>query len=430
MSLLRSNLSQLSDLETFHWMVGIEDTFIVEPWPQTNRILDEYELTGHYEHFREDIGLMAHLGVKTVRYGLPWYRINPSANQWNWEWADGPLEVLLYHHIDPIIDLVHYGLPSWIKGVYENPDYPKYVAEYAFRVAERYKGLVHCYTPLNEPRITAWYCGKLGWWPPHRKGWKGFVKVMLGVCRGIIHTVEALQSVDPEIVPVHVDATDLYESPDPSLQEEVHHRQELVFLALDLISGRISPGHSLYEWLLEFGAKESDMDWFQERAIDLPVVGINLYPMFSRKVLHRSPRHGLRIRMPYSTEGIVERLGELYWERYHSPLFITETASVGSVKRRQQWLESSVDQVKRVRAKGIPLAGYTWWPLFALVTWAYRQGIHPPAYYLKQMGLWNLQPDITGDMCRVKTPLVDIYRDLVAGGYDAVGHLQLIEQKA
>jgi hypothetical protein len=188
MSLLRSNLSQLTDPETFHWMVGIEDTFIVEPWPQTNRILDEYELTGHYEHFREDIGLMAHLGVKMVRYGLPWYRINPSANQWNWEWADGPLEFLLYHHIDPIIDLVHYGLPSWIKGVYENPDYPKYVAEYAFRVAERYKGLVHCYTPLNEPRITAWYCGKLGWWPPHRKGWKGFVKVMLGVCRGIVHT--------------------------------------------------------------------------------------------------------------------------------------------------------------------------------------------------------------------------------------------------
>jgi hypothetical protein len=75
--------------------------------------------------------------------------------------------------------------------------------------------------------------------------------------------------------------------------------------------------------------------------------------------------------------------------------------------------------VKRLRARGVPLVGYTWWPLFALVTWAYRQGTHPPAYYLKQMGLWDLDPELQ----RRRTPLVDEFRALTAGGSAAVGPL-------
>ena len=51
---------------------------------------------------------------------------------------------------------------------------PEFVAEYAARIAERFRGRIHTYTPLNEPRVTAWYCGKLGWWPPGRRGWRGF----------------------------------------------------------------------------------------------------------------------------------------------------------------------------------------------------------------------------------------------------------------
>src|SRR5690606_17147800 len=146
---------------------------------------------------------------------------------------------LLELGIAPVVDLVHYGLPPWIEDAFLHPDYPRFVAEYAGRVAERFKGRIHAYTPLNEPRITAWYCGRLGWWPPFKRSWRGYAGVMKGVCRGIVTTVEALQSVDTEILPVHVDATDLYTTEDSGLEAETRHRQDLVFLALDLISGRI-----------------------------------------------------------------------------------------------------------------------------------------------------------------------------------------------
>jgi hypothetical protein len=236
-----------------------------------------------------------------------------------------------------------------------------------------------------------------------------------------VRSVEAMHAVDAEIVPVHVDATDLYLAGSADLDAEAHRRQELVFLALDLITGQVHPGHPLFDWLLAKGAGASELAWFQKRALVLDLIGINLYPLFSEKRLLRSSR-GLRIRMRYASADIVERLATLYWERYRRPLFISETASEGSVARRAAWLEASVAATARVRARGIPLIGYTWWPLFALVTWAYREGRKGADDYLKQMGLWDLRPG-PGGLERVRTELVDRYRRLVAGGAEAVGAL-------
>lgn len=438
MTLLRQSLlPRLVEPSAFFWAAGIEDTFITAPWPRTGRTLDEYELTGHYERWFDDLGLLAEAGVGAARYGLPWHRVNPRPGVWDWSLVDHAMDRLLALGIEPIVDLVHYGLPPWIEGAYDHPDYPRFVAEYASRTAQRLQGRVFAYTPLNEPRITAWYCGRLGWWPPFARGWRGFVRVMLAVCRGIIATVGALQAVDSDIAIVHVDATDLYRPAgappggatavppggaagcDPELAQACRHRQEIVFLALDLISGRMNPAHPLWPWLLRLGAGESDLAWLHENAIPLSLIGLNLYPMFTLKAAHRAGRGGVRWRMPYAGGEIIDALAARYWERYQVPVFISETASVGPVRRRRQWLDDSIAAVRRARAAGVPVVGYTWWPLFALVTWAYRQGRHPPAYYLRQMGLWDLGPDLR----RERTALVDAYRELTRGGAAAVGDL-------
>ena len=408
--------------ETFFWATGIEDTFITAPWPATGRTLDEYELTRHYDCWETDFHLMAELGVRTARYGIPWHRVQPEPNRWDWTWADQTLPRLVELGINPIVDLVHYGLPSWLDDAFLNPDFPDRMAEYAARLAVRFQGSITWYTPLNEPRITGWYCGKLGWWPPYRRGWRGFVQVMLAISRGIVKTSQALRAVDPKNVLVHVDATDLYASPDPELAEEVVRRQEIGFLALDLAAGRIQGDHLLSSWLLRNGASEADLSWFTQAAVEPDLIGLNMYPMFSCKRLVRSPR-GLRSQMPYADASLVERVAELYWERYHLPLMISETAARGSIAQRRKWLDGSVGAIKRVRERGIPLVGYTWWPMFALVAWAYRQSHRPASDYLEQMGLWDLEPGSDEQLRRVKTPLVDAYREVVSGGCTAVGRL-------
>jgi hypothetical protein len=49
--------------DAFWWSTGIKDTFITAPHPITGRTLDEYELTGHYDRWYDDLGLIVELGV-------------------------------------------------------------------------------------------------------------------------------------------------------------------------------------------------------------------------------------------------------------------------------------------------------------------------------------------------------------------------------
>lgn len=421
----RSAASRLLEPDAFLWATGIEDTFVTDPHAKTGRTLDEYELTGHYDRLEGDLDRIAALGVSCARYGLPWYRIEPQRGRWDWSFADRALDGLLERGVSPIVDLVHYGTPAWLAGGFLDPDYPRAVAEYAAAVALRFKGRVRWYTPLNEPRITAYYCGKLGHWPPYARGWGGFVRLMLALCRGIVMTEAALRAVDREIVTVHVDATDLYEPSEPHHVAEAGRRQSLVYLALDLVTGRVDAAHPLAEWLLKNGAKGQDLAWFRAHPAEPDVVGLNLYPMFSRKVSVRakppltpapSPpegRGGIRFRMPYAGDpGLVETIGRAYWERYRRPVMVTETAAASSLRRRAAWLAASVEGCRRLREAGVPMVGYTWWPTYALVAWSYRGSAHPIDRYVVPMGLYDLAPDLE----RIETPLVGAYRAHATSG--------------
>jgi beta-glucosidase/6-phospho-beta-glucosidase/beta-galactosidase len=402
----------------FLWSTGIEDTFIAAPHPVTGRILDEYALTEHYQRWEEDLQLIADLGVPAARYGIPWYRVCPQPGEYDWSWTDRVLETMVNtHRVEPIVDLVHYGTPLWMADSFFNPDYPRHVADYARAFADHYRGLCAWYTPLNEPRVNAWYAGRLGWWPPYARSWRGFTRMILQICRGICLTQAAIRGVEPNATLVHVDATDLYLPLDPAdhrAAEEARTRQEIVFLALDLVMGRVDELHPLHAWLLRNGVTEEDLAWFREKAVQPDVIGYNMYPMFSRKIVHSTPRGGVRVSIkPCWTETLAE-LTRLYAARYAPiPIMITETASSGSVARRVKWIEDSVETVRQARAEGIPVAGYTFWPLYSLVTWAYRNGRGGVADYLLDMGLWDLRPTPDG-LERVRTPVVDAYKRAIS----------------
>jgi beta-glucosidase/6-phospho-beta-glucosidase/beta-galactosidase len=127
-----------------------------------------------------------------------------------------------------------------------------------------------------------------------------------------------------------------------------------------------------------------------------------------------------RIRFPYGSAETVERVATDYWERYGRPLLIGETAGRGRAARRLAWLSESVEGVRRLRAQGIPLIGYTWWPMYDLVAWAYQHSHAPLGRFVVPMGLWGLDPDT---LDRRPTALVDAYRALARAGAEAAGPL-------
>jgi hypothetical protein len=243
---------------------------------------------------------------------------------------------------------------------------------------------------------------------------------MVSVALGIQATVAALRDVDSDIVAYHVDAADLYETADPALDEEAERRRNMVFLALDLVSGRVGEDHPLFAWLAALLDDASSLERLRHRPAPPEVIGLNLYPLFTRKKLMRDSKGRLRIRMPYTEKGLVEGVATAYHRRYGVPLMISVVATAGSVAKRLNWLAESLRAVKRLRGDGVPVVGYTWWPMFSLVTWAWRQGQRSVADHLLHMGLWDLDAELN----RMPTALVQAYRDRAAGGTAATGSLR------
>ncbi|MBV9241310.1 MAG: glycoside hydrolase family 1 protein [Acidobacteria bacterium] len=374
----------------FLWAAGIEDTFVPQA-KNGQRPLDEYELMGHYEHWREDLDLARELGLNAIRWGVPWYKVEPEKGTFDWSWTDKVIPYMVEElKITPILDLMHYGTPFWLKREFASPDYPKYVEAYAAAFAERYKGVVKWYTPLNEPIINSLMCGLRGLWPPYLKGDAGYIRVMLQLVRGIIRTVKAIKSIDPESVMFHVEATGMTRTARKDLEGLAREEKDRGHICFDLISGRIQEDHSLFSWLVRNGASPDALDEITDNAIELDVLGLNFYPQWSTKLLYIDNRGRLAFKET-EPEGLgFKELITDHYERYKVPIMITETSAVGSDEIRERWLESSTAMIKDVRAAGVPVIGYTWFPLFTMIDWRYRFGQEPLESYYLELGLYKL----------------------------------------
>jgi beta-glucosidase len=418
-------------MDRFRWATGIEDTFVPQELPGRRR-LDEYELVQHYRFWREDVDLAAAAGFDSMRYGVPWYRIEPEPGRFDWSFTDLVMPYLVERGIEPIVDLMHYGTPLWLEREFANPEYPHRVAAYAGAFAERYVDLVRWYTPLNEPFINADLCGYSGRWPPHLDGDDGFTTLVGQIARGVVLTQRAIRDLRADAIFVHVEAIGYGVTDETSLGERLELDMERMHAPIELIRGGVRSGSLLHRYLLEHGLDDDDLAWFRDNAVEIDVVGVNYYPFMS---VWRRWTEGERVRQ----EGIwggadcLERVIRDYHRRYGRPIFVTESslnerAGPGTgfgvppypaeVEGgwRVRWLEEAVGVVRRLRSEGIPVVGFCWWPLYDLVNWEYREGELPPDAYLEPMGLYALRPRGDGTLAREPLPVVDRMRQLVAAG--------------
>jgi beta-glucosidase/6-phospho-beta-glucosidase/beta-galactosidase len=416
------------EAESFIWAAGIENTFVPQVRPG-HRALDEYELMGHYAHWREDLALARDLGLQSLRWGVPWYRVEPEPNRFDWSWIDEVLPFLVEDlKITPIIDLVHYGCPFWLKKEFANRDYPKFVARYAAEFAARYKGLIKWYTPLNEPIINALMCGLRGLWAPYLKGERGYIKIMMQLAKGIIRTVEAIKNIDSETIMVHVEATGLTRAIREDLIALMREEQHRGYLCYDLISGRLTHDHLLFSWLVRNGASPDDLAELQRNKIALDVIGMNFYPQWSTKQLYLNNRGRVAFReTEHEGDGFSELITD-YYNRYRVPVMITETSAVGTDEVRSRWLESSVSMIKTLRGQGVPVIGYTWFPLSTMIDWRYRFSQEPLENFYLELGLYHLNRQGVGKRW-LETPLVGQMKNLINNPKDSVGQL-LVRERA
>lgn len=111
----------------------------------------------HYGRYKEDVSLMAELGINAYRFSTSWSRIFPEGvgkiNEKGADFYDRLIDALLEKGIEPLLTIYHWDLPQALsdRGGLQNPDFPKWFAEYADFIARRYGDRITKYCTFNEP---------------------------------------------------------------------------------------------------------------------------------------------------------------------------------------------------------------------------------------------------------------------------------------
>ncbi len=115
----------------------------------------------HYHRYREDVGLMAGLGVDAYRFSMAWARVQPAGKgAWNEKGFDfyaRLLDALQEKGIAPHLTLYHWDLPQGLQdeGGWLARDTAYRFADYAEEVARRFGDRLASIATHNEPWCTA-----------------------------------------------------------------------------------------------------------------------------------------------------------------------------------------------------------------------------------------------------------------------------------
>ncbi len=126
----------------FRWTVGIESSCI----PHLG--IDQFQWTQHDKFWKDDFKRAAHeLGCKWMRYSLPWHLVEPSRNQFDWSWSDDRLGYAKELGFNLILDLVHFGTPTWLPEAFGDVEFPHALESYT----EAFANSVSQYYPFCLP---------------------------------------------------------------------------------------------------------------------------------------------------------------------------------------------------------------------------------------------------------------------------------------
>ena len=141
--------------------VSIWDTFSRTPGKVVNGDTGDVACD-HYHRYREDVELMARLGLKAYRFSVAWPRILPqgtgAVNQAGLDFYDRLVDALLAKGIEPFATLYHWDLPQKLQddlGGWASRDIIEPFVHYADVVSKRLGDRVHHWMTHNEPWVVA-----------------------------------------------------------------------------------------------------------------------------------------------------------------------------------------------------------------------------------------------------------------------------------
>lgn len=392
----------------FLFATGIECSYPMIDNGRTRR--DQLEECGHYKFWRQDIQLVKELGLKVLRYGLPYYKVNYAQGKYDWSFADEVMNEIKKCGITPILDLLHFGLPSWL-GNFQNPEFPIHFADYAAEVSKRYPW-VRYYTPVNEIYVTAKKSAKEGIWNEQMKDDKSFVNALKhSVAASILATHRIVQQ-RPDAIFVQSESAEYIHEVKADLSPEVRLQNKQRLLSFDLLYA-IPPDADICMYLMDNGLTREEFRWFMTgEPPGYQIMGNDYYGRNESIIMPDG-----RISTAEDVMGWYQITSD-YYKRYKKPVMHTETNTFDAAQA-PTWLWKQWVNIMRMRSDGVPVLGFTWYSLTDQIDW--DCGLAQKNNKVNECGLYDLN--------RNPRPVCEAYKMLLKefGQITIVPHGELFE---
>lgn len=341
---------------------------------------DQSHLSGHHGR-DEDLDLFADVGFKAMRYPVLWERVAPdNPDACDWSWSDARLARLRDLGIRPIAGLVHHGSGPHYTSLLD-PDFPAKLGRYAGQVARRYPW-IEDWTPVNEPLTTARFSCLYGHWYPHHRDEGSFWTALVNQVDGVRHAMRAIREVNRHARLIQTDDLGRTYATAPLFHQAAFDNMRR-WAGWDLLCGRVTPDHPLWRRFAEFGLTNR-LQVLGADPCPPDVVGVNHYLTSDRFLDHRVqhyPLHvvggnleqryadveAIRVLDP-APGGLAGSLREA-WERYRTPLAVTEV-HLGCTREEQlRWVGEAWDTAAALREEGVDVRGVTAWAVLGSCGW-------------------------------------------------------------
>mgnify|MGYP001161728836 FL=1 len=364
--------------------------------------------TDHYHRFREDIRLMAKMGIRNYRFSISWGRILPdgtgAVNEKGLAFYSELVDCLLENGIRPFCTLYHWDLPYalHLRGGWLSPDMPEWFANYTTIVADALGDRVKDFITINEPQCIIGSGYALGVHAP------GLKCCAADIVRAAHHLMLA-HGRAVQVLRAHVPGVRVGYAPcgDPcvpytnSPEDIAAARKEYFTVHID---EKVGPAWNI-AWFSDpvmlgqypadglVGYEQYLPDGWQEdlKTIHQPLdfYGQNIYQgQWWRRGADGKPEH-VRYPAGHPHNALEWPINEdgLYWgprflyERYHTPILITENGMDahdavsldGKVHdpNRQDYMHRYLRALGQAVADGVPVLGYFYWSFFDNFEWAH-----------------------------------------------------------
>jgi beta-glucosidase/6-phospho-beta-glucosidase/beta-galactosidase len=387
------------DSAGFMFATGIECSYPTIEHGRWRR--DEMDSTRHYELWQEDFALAREVGITHIRYGPPLHLIFEGPGKYDWDYCDPQMEELCELGPEPIVELCHFGVPSWL-GNLQNPEIASALAEYAEAFAARYPW-VRFYTPVNEMYVCARMSALDGIWNEQLHDEGAYARAAWNLADASIRMSDAILKRRTDAVFINSESSEFYQPccPDPHVREVAALANERRFLPLDLIYAH-PLGKDMRNLLLDQGITPDDIDRLARREVPRrSILGVDYYEWNERLI----DRNGKALALGELFGWYV--IADQYWQRYRRPMMHTETNKMDAAGA-PRWLWRQWHNVQLLRKSGVPLVGFTWYSLVDQVDWSIAMS--QPLGIVYPVGLFDLNREARTVGLAYKH-LIDMYRD-------------------